>query len=121
VLSPHGARGPIRSTEDDRDVELAGRHVPELGSRIDDVIDGLHREIERHELHNGHQTRHGHSDAQSGESGLSDGCVHNSLTAILLHEALGNLPFKEEEEEKTQWEDEKFAVGQWEVGFVCAL
>ncbi len=56
VLSRHTGRRTIRPTEHNRDGLPAGRHVVGLGGGVDDLIDGLHGEVEGHELTDWPQT-----------------------------------------------------------------
>ena len=41
------------SPEDDGTIDGSSAHVERLGRRVDDLIDGLHCEVERHELDDG--------------------------------------------------------------------
>lgn len=83
--------GAVGAAEDDRDVDVAGRHVVLLGGRVDDVVNGLHREVERHELDDRLGVVVGGADGETGEASFRDRRVDDALVAVLLPEALGDL------------------------------
>lgn len=53
VLGCHAGGGAVGAPEHDGAVDGAGRHVQGFGCAVDDLVDGLHREVERHELADG--------------------------------------------------------------------
>lgn len=55
VLRGHACRSSVGSSEDDGHRLKAGGHVVGLGCRVDDLVDGLHGEVEGHELADGPQ------------------------------------------------------------------
>ena len=91
VLSSDSGSSTVATTENDGDVHLTTRHVAGLSSRVDDVINGLEREVEGHELANGTKTTHGSTNGETSETHLSNRGVDHTLGTILLPETLGNL------------------------------
>ena len=55
VLCGDARRRSVGTSEDDGHRLQAGGHVVGLGSRVDDLVDGLHGEVEGHELTDGSQ------------------------------------------------------------------
>lgn len=53
VLRGHACRRAVGAPEDDGHGLQPGRHVVGLGCGVDDLVDGLHGEIEGHELTDG--------------------------------------------------------------------
>mmetsp|Transcript_1363 Transcript_1363/g.3497 ORF Transcript_1363/g.3497 Transcript_1363/m.3497 type:complete len:405 (-) Transcript_1363:77-1291(-) len=88
-------RGPggraVGSSEDHGHGHVAVGHVGLLGRRVDDLVDGLHGEVERHELADGSEVLVGGTDRDAREPHLRDGRVEDALLAVLLEEALGHL------------------------------
>jgi hypothetical protein len=91
VLGADAAGGAVRTAEHDGRADLAARHVQGLGGRVDDVVDGLHGEVERHELDDRLQARHGRADAQAGEAVLGDRGVDHAAVAELLQQFAADL------------------------------
>jgi hypothetical protein len=91
VLGADAAGGAVRAAEHDSRADLAARHVERLGGRVDDVVDGLHGEVERHELDDRLQARHRCPDAEAGEAVLGDRGVHDTLVAELLQQLAADL------------------------------
>ena len=85
------ARLAIGAAEHDGAAELATAHLQHFAGVVDDLVAGEHREIPRHELHDGTQTVHGRSDCDGAESKLADGGVHHPLRAKLVEHAFGCL------------------------------
>lgn len=56
VLSSHPSRGSVGAPEHYGDRLQAGRHVVGFGSRVDHLVNGLHGEVEGHELTDGSET-----------------------------------------------------------------
>ena len=52
-------RRSVGLSKDDENADGAVQHVKGLGSRVDDLIYGLHRKVEGHELDDGPQAREG--------------------------------------------------------------
>lgn len=50
MLSANTSSGAIRSTEHDWAWNISSGHVICLAGRVDDLVDGLHGEVESHEL-----------------------------------------------------------------------
>ena len=91
MLGAHAAGGAVGAAEDDAGADLAAGHVQGLGRRIDDVVDGLHGEVERHELDDRLQPRHGGADAQAGKAVLGDRGIDDALVAKLLQQFAADL------------------------------
>lgn len=66
VLGGDAGRGAVGSPEDDGHRLQTGGHVVGLGGRVDDLVDGLHGEVEGHELTDGSQTGLGRSSRKLG-------------------------------------------------------
>ena len=64
VLSADARRRAIGPAEHDGAAHLAAGHVKRLGGRIDDVVDGLHGEVEGHEFNDRLETGKGRADAR---------------------------------------------------------
>lgn len=88
------SRGTVGTAEDDGALELASGHVTTLGGAVDDVVDGLHGEVEGHELDDGDDPRHGRADADACEPGFRDGRVHYSVPPVFLHQSLAHLHYE---------------------------
>ena len=50
VLSCDTGSSTVRATEDDGYGDIAARHVIRLAGRVDNLVDGLHGEVEGHKL-----------------------------------------------------------------------
>lgn len=70
VLRRHARRCAICATENDGAGDGARAHVVVLGRGVDYLVDGLHGEVEGHELHNGAQALEGGAHADTRESRL---------------------------------------------------
>ena len=62
-----------------------------LHASLTHLIDGLHGEVERHELHDGTEAVEGGSDGQPGETDLRDRSVLDTVVAVLLPQTARNL------------------------------
>ena len=56
MLGADASRGAVGPPEDDGHRLAAGGHVVGLGRGVDDLVDGLHGEVEGHELTDGPET-----------------------------------------------------------------
>lgn len=101
----------VGATEGDvAGLDTAG-HVVRLRGGVDDLIDGLHGEVEGHELalvslesrpesltsndtYDRVKTREGSTDSQTGETGLGNRRVNDSLGTESIQQALGDLVSK---------------------------
>lgn len=70
VLGRHAGRGAVGPPEHDGAVDGARAHVQGLGCRVDDLVDGLHRKVERHELADGLKAAEGRAHGDAGEARL---------------------------------------------------
>merc|ERR1719277_533416 len=84
MLRRHTLGASIGASEHDGDIDLAAGHVHRLGGGVDHLVDGLHREVEGHELQDGSETMESCSNSQSRESHFCDGGVNNSSVSVLL-------------------------------------
>lgn len=91
MLSSYTSGGTVRAAENDRNVDRTGRHVECFGRRVDDLIDGLHGEVEGHELAHRTQTGEGSADGNTGETHLGDGRIDYPLVAVLFPQTSGHL------------------------------
>lgn len=66
-------------------------HVVSLGGRVDDLVNGLHGEVEGHELADGVETSEGGTDSQTAETGLGDGRVDDTLVTETVEQAFSDL------------------------------
>jgi hypothetical protein len=70
VLGGNASRSAVRAPENDRARDLPGGHVERLCRGVDYLVDGLHGEVEGHELADGPQAGEGRSHRDPRESGL---------------------------------------------------
>jgi hypothetical protein len=91
VLGSDTSGETVGTTESDvARLDTAG-HVVGLGSRVDDLVNGLHGEVEGHELADGVKTSEGSADGQTAETGLGDGRVDDTLVTETVEQAFGDL------------------------------
>src|SRR5947207_15884423 len=76
-----------RTAKDNRNLELAGRHIKHFGRGVNDLIGGQDREIECHELDNRTQADHRRAYTQTGKTKFSDRRVNNPLGTVFLQES----------------------------------
>lgn len=67
------------------------RHVVGLSGRVDDLVNGLHGEVEGHELADGVEASESGTDGQTAETGLGDGRVDDTLVTEAVEQAFGDL------------------------------
>lgn len=91
VLGTDGSGGTVGSTEHNRDLDLTTGHVTGLGSRVDDVINGLEGKVHGHELTDGLQTSLSGTNSETGETHLGNRSINNSLLLELVDKSLGHL------------------------------
>lgn len=70
VLRCHASCCTVCPAEDYGAGDLPCRHVVVLGGRVDNLVNGLHGEVEGHELHNGSQPLERRAHADAGEASL---------------------------------------------------
>lgn len=70
---------------------LASGHIESFSSTVDDVIDCLHRKIERHEFANGSKAGHGSTYRYACKSHLCDRRIHNAIFTVFFPQAFRNL------------------------------
>src|SRR5438128_439098 len=80
------SRAP-RAAKDDRNFELAARHVKHLRCRVNDLIGRENRKIESHELDDRPQTRHRRAYTQPSETKFRDWCIDHALGAELFQQS----------------------------------
>ena len=88
VLGAELAAGAAGHADDERDVDLAVRHVVQLRRVVDDLVDREQAEVDRHQLDHRLQAGHRRADAGADDDGLSDRRVAHALLAELVEEAL---------------------------------
>jgi hypothetical protein len=81
----------IGATEHDGAAQLTAGHVERLGRRIDDVVDGLHCEVEGHEFDDGLEAAHGRTHADASKAVLGDRRIDDPARAELGEQPLGDL------------------------------
>ena len=91
VLGSDGLGGTVGASEDDGAGTVTTRHVVDLGGGVDHVVDGLHGEVEGHELHDRLEAVHRGAAPDTRETNLGDRGVDHSLGAELLVQTLGDL------------------------------
>jgi len=102
VLGANTSSGTIRSTEDDWAWNISSRHVMCLAGRIDNLVNGLHCEVESHEfasfrvkvnflvvgtrLRDVHRSETGQSSTSRNtrEAHLGDRCINDTLLTKLV-------------------------------------
>ena len=91
MLGRDAGGGAVGTAKHDRAFHLATRHVVRLGRRVDDLVDRLHGEVERHEFDDRLQPGHRRADADAGKAVLGDRRIDHAPRAEFLQEALGHL------------------------------
>eukprot|EP00042_Codosiga_hollandica_P041089 m.363348 g.363348 ORF g.363348 m.363348 type:complete len:638 (-) comp56025_c0_seq3:2412-4325(-) len=91
MLCSNTCRCTVRASEHNRRWVLSGRHVQVLGCRVDDVVDGLHREVECHELADWSEAGNRSTDSNASQPSLGDGCVDHAFRAKLLEQTATHL------------------------------
>ena len=91
MLRGDAGRRSVRPPEDDRAAHLAAGHVKRLGGGVDDLVDGLHREVEGHELDHGAQPSEGRAHTQPGEAVFGNRRVADAPRSELGEQALRHL------------------------------
>ena len=91
VLGSNTGGETVGTTEGDvAGLDTTG-HVVSLGGGVDDLVNGLHGEVEGHELADGVETSEGGTDGQTAETGLGDGRVDDTLVTETVEQAFGDL------------------------------
>lgn len=91
MLRCNCSRWSVEPSEYDTAVELSRAHVVQLGSAVDDVVDGLQRKVHGHELDDRREAHQRSPAADSSEAGLGDGRVPQALRTPLVDEPLRDL------------------------------
>src|SRR2546422_2093792 len=91
VLRRELQRCAVRAPQHDRDRDLAARLVQDLRGGVDDLIEGEHGEIPRHELDHRAQASHGGADANAGEPQLGNRGVYDPRRPELLQQTAAHL------------------------------
>jgi hypothetical protein len=91
VLSSDTRGETVGTTESDVARLNTTGHVVGLGGGVDDLVNGLHGEVEGHELADGVKTSEGGTDSQTAETRLGDGRVDNTLLAESVKQTFGDL------------------------------
>ena len=84
-------RSFVNEPEHDGHVDGSAGHGEGLCGRVDDLIDGLHREVEGHEFDDGPQAVEGRTHGQTRETGLRDGGIVDTAVGVLLPQTAGDL------------------------------
>jgi len=91
VLGSNTSGETVGTTESDvARLDTTG-HVVSLSGRVDDLVNGLHGEVEGHELADGVEASEGGTDGQTAETGLSDGRVNDTLVAKAVEQTFSDL------------------------------
>ena len=77
-----------RHANDERNRELAARHMRNGDGVVDDLIEREQAEIHGHDFHDRSHPRHGGADPRADEGALRERRVTNALLAKLLKETL---------------------------------
>ena len=91
MLGAHARRCAIGATKHDRAVDLAAAHIKRLRRRIDDMVDGLHREIKRHKFDDRPQPSEGGANANTCKTIFGNRRIQHALCAKFLQQALRHL------------------------------
>ena len=83
--------GSVGASEDDGTGTVTTGHVADLGRGVDHVVDGLHGEVEGHELDDRLETVHRSTATDTRETDFGDRSVDHSLGTESLGQTLGNL------------------------------
>src|SRR5688572_33314743 len=81
----------VRSSKNDRDLELPSGHIQHLRGMANDLVRGEDRKIPRHKFDHRPQSGHRSSDTDSCKSKLGDRGIDNALVPELLPEATGHF------------------------------
>ena len=73
--------------DDERNAELAARHVAQRGGIVDDLIQGEQAEVDRHHLHDRPHAADGCADARTDEGRLGERRVAHALRPELLEQS----------------------------------
>ena len=82
---------PVGAAKHDGGAHLSARHVQGLGRGIDDLVHGLHGEVEGHELDDGSEAGEGGADPEPGETVFGDRRVDDPFVAEFLEQPLADL------------------------------
>ena len=87
VLRGHLAAAPRSHAHDERDAQLATRHVAQRGGVVDHLIECEQAEVDRHHLDDGPHAAEGGSDPRADEARLGERRVADALGAELVEQA----------------------------------
>src|SRR5262249_59452879 len=85
VLSRHPRGRTVRATKNHRRSDLAARHVARLSGRIDNLIHGLHGEVEGHELDDRFEAGKSSTNQEAGQAMLNDRSTNRPQSSALMH------------------------------------
>mmetsp|Transcript_26027 Transcript_26027/g.30033 ORF Transcript_26027/g.30033 Transcript_26027/m.30033 type:complete len:224 (-) Transcript_26027:59-730(-) len=84
VLRSNSCARPIESSEHNRTVHISSGHVLDFCCGVDNVVDGLHREVKRHKLDNWSQAVESGSDTKPGEASFGNRRIDDSSLSVFL-------------------------------------
>src|SRR5690349_20123547 len=87
MLRRNLVRRTTGAAEHDRNIELTAGHVEHLCGRVDDLVGGQDREVERHEFDDWSETSHRRAHTQPGESKFSNRSVDDTLWSELFQQS----------------------------------
>ncbi len=90
VLGRELRAAAARRADDQRAARLAAEHVADLGRVVDDLVEGVEREVHGHDLHDRPRAGHRRADRGADEALLGDRRVAHAVGAELLHQAGGD-------------------------------
>jgi hypothetical protein len=90
VLRRELAPGPGGHADDERDAELATRHVAQSGGVVEDLVEGEEAEVPGHDLHDRAHAGDGGADAGADEGRFRQRGVAHPIGPELLEQALGD-------------------------------
>jgi hypothetical protein len=90
MLRRHPASSACRHADDERDRELAARHIRDRSGVVEDLIERQHAEVDRHDLNDRPHPRHCCANARSHIGALRQGGVANAVFAELFRQAFGD-------------------------------
>ena len=91
VLGTDASANAVNAAEGNWTSQVTSRHVERLSSGVDDVVNSLQREIERHELDDRAQAVETSADGNSGESSLTNWSVPDALRTVAVPHTLRHL------------------------------
>src|SRR5689334_13706116 len=91
MLGGNSGGSAIGAAKHDGAAHLATGHVKRLGGGVDDLVHGMHGEIEGHEFDDGLEAGKGGTGGDAGEAVFGNGCIDHPLWPKFFEHALADL------------------------------